>query len=244
MSSLPSFFLPPQAFHDQVVTIREPDVIRQMRKVFRMKPGDVFLALDGARHEYTCVIDAWDRTVVRAIIQHVAESARETRVSLLLYPSLIRRERFATILEKCTELGVASFLPIAASRSPYQDISPHLRGRWAAIIRESAEVAHRGVLPPLASVAALSESLARIPKNEPIIVLSTAQEDVKTANDIPSVLKNTQRIHLFLGPEGDYTEEEYQLFSQYKATPFSLGSRIVRSETAAIAAVVLFSSLQ
>ncbi|MDO8581424.1 MAG: 16S rRNA (uracil(1498)-N(3))-methyltransferase [bacterium] len=242
MSSLPSFFLPPNSFHDQTVTMYDAEIIRQMRKVFRLKPGGVFIALDGREHEYTCAIDHIDHTVVRASITERKKNMRETAIPVFLYPSLIRRERFATIVEKCTELGVTSFVPIDTSRSPYHDISPHLRERWEAIIRESVEVARRGILPSLASVTTLSDALISIPSDEIVIVLSTMQDGVKIAKDIATIIHGAKRVHLFLGPEGDYTEEEYGLLKERGAIPFSLGSRIVRSETAAIAAVVLFTA--
>lgn len=245
MSSLPSFFLSPNAFHgvfDRVVTIHDAAIIRQMRKVLRLKPGDLFIALDGERHEYTCRIDAFDRDRVRTTIMQEAVSTRETRVPITLYASLIRRERFALLLEKCTELGVSRFSPIAAARSPFHEITPHLRQRWEHIIREAAEVARRGVLPALAPVATLAVALAAIPSDEQVIVLSTAHTGAKTAKDIPTITRGVKRIHLFLGPEGDYTEEEYGLFNERGAIPFSLGSRIVRSETAAIAAVSIITA--
>ncbi|MBI4281430.1 16S rRNA (uracil(1498)-N(3))-methyltransferase [Candidatus Uhrbacteria bacterium] len=244
MSSLPSFFLSPTAFHDRAVTIRQPEIIRQMRKVFRMQSGSAFIALDGAGHEYACVIDHIDHTLVRALVEKQIPNTREPAIPVVLYPSLIRRERFATILEKCTELGVALFSPIAATRSPYRDIAPHLRGRWETIIRESAEVARRGLLPQLSAVTTLATALAAIPQGEHVIALSTAQEGIKTAKDTVMMIRGMKRIHLFLGPEGDYTEEEYTLLKERGAIPFSLGARIVRSETAAIAAVALFTALQ
>ena len=244
MSSLPSFFLASTAFHDLRVTLHDPDVIRQMRKVFRMQSGDTFIALDGAGHECACVIDHIDHTEVRAFIAERKPNTRETAVPIMLYPSLIRRERFAVILEKCTELGVLAFVPVDATRSPYHDMSPNLRARWEHIIREAAEVARRGLLPKLAPVASLADALTNIPEHEQVIAFSTAQENIKKASDIVGIVKRATRVHLFLGPEGDYTEEEYALLQTRGALPLSLGARIVRSETAAIAAVTLFTSLQ
>lgn len=242
MSSLPSFFFAPHAFHDRMVTIHEADVIRQMRKVFRMHVGSAFIALDGKGHEYTCHVDVLQHDVVRASVVSDIVTDRETSITITLYPSLIRRERFVLLLEKCTELGVFGFFPIAASRSPYHEMTPHTKERWEHIIREAAEVARRGVLPKLAAAMTLSAALANIPSDETVVVLSTAQDGVKTAKDITTLLQGMKSLHLFLGPEGDYTEEEYALLKTRGAIPFSLGSRIVRSETAAIAAVALFTS--
>ncbi len=242
MSSLPSFFLPREAFHDRAITIHEAEIIRQMRKVFRMKPGDSFVALDGKGHEYICRVDALQHDVVRASIVSDSTTKRETSISVVLYPSLIRRERFVLVLEKCTELGVSGFFPIAASRSPYHAITQHTKERWEHIIREAAEVAHRGMLPKLAAAMTLSDALANIPANDLTIVLSTAQDGVRTANDITTIIQGVKSVHLFLGPEGDYTEEEYGLLHERGAVFFSLGPRIVRSETAAIAAVALFTA--
>ena len=241
MSSLPSFFLPPNAFHDRSVTVRDAEIIRQMRKVLRLAPSDLFIALDGERHEYTCRIDAFDRDRVRTTIMHEAVSTREARVSITLYASLIRRERFALLLEKCTELGVSRFSPIAAARSPFHEITSHLRQRWEHIIREAAEVARRGVLPPLEPVTTLTAALAAISSEDSIIVLGTQQEHIKTAQAIPDMIRGKHGVHIFVGPEGDYTEEEYGALKERGAVALSLGPRIVRSETAAIAAVTLFT---
>lgn len=243
MSSLPSFFLPPNAVRSTVVIIHESDIIRQMRKVLRLKPDDQFIVLDGSRQEYLCRITHLDHTEARATIVEQKANTRETAVSVFLYPALIRRERFALVLEKCTELGVAGFYPVAAARSPFRDIAPNLQTRSEHIIREAAELARRGILPALQQVQTLNGALAAIPKDETIVVLSTAPAG-STLSVITSVFEKQKPIHLFVGPEGDYTEEEYALFAAHGALALSLGPRIVRSETATIAAVNLFTSLQ
>lgn len=248
MSSLPSFFLLPSAFHDNTITIHDAEVIRQMRKVLRLKPGDAFIALDGKGHEYTARVAVLQRDVVRASVIGDGVNTREPRIAVVLYPALIRRERFATILEKCTELGVARFVPIAAERSPYRDCSGHLRERWEHIIREAAEVARRGILPALAFATRLAAVLSAIPSEDALVVLGTQQNPpaggMKKASAISGMLDRKHCAHVFIGPEGDYTEEEYAALKNRGASFLTLGPRIVRSETAAIAAAALFTSLQ
>ena len=245
MSSRNAFFFPPQVFRDGFVTVTDKDVVHQIRRVLRLRVGDAFIALDGRGHASECLIHSMEKDTLRAQIVAERTIDHEPTAAIVLYPALIRRERFALLLEKCTELGVTEFRPIIAERSAYTHLTPILLRRWEKVVREAAEVVRRGVLPAIHQAQPVAEALAGLSMQEGdrAFILSTRSEEMVLPKDLVAICaKKPQRIHLFLGPEGDCTDAEYALFRDAGIQPLSLGSRIVRSETAAIAAVSLLAA--
>ena len=100
----------------------------------------------------------------------------------------------------------------------------------------------RGTLPVLHLVATPAHALAHLPFDGRCFVLTTQQHGIRHAHEISLLLRGATSVHLFIGPEGDYTDDEYALFRKTGVIPLSLGPRIVRSETAAIAAVALMTA--
>lgn len=246
MPSLNAFYIAPSAIRDGFVSITNKDQVHQIRKVLRLRVGDVFLALDGKGKEFECLVHTLDRGSVRGQIVATRFVDRETRIPITLYPSLIRRERFAILLSTCTELGVTSFVPVIAERSIFQTMTTNLVGRWNRVIQEAAEIVRRGVLPSLSIPQTLPGAIEQARGSDALtLVLSTHPTTTYTPVQVIEMVqaKGLARINIFIGPEGGYTAEELQQFDDAGIESLSLGPRKVRSETAAIVATSIIASL-
>lgn len=214
---------------------------RRIGRVLRLKPGDSVLLFDGSGLEYEVGLqdvgprEVWGRIVGKR------PGRPEPRLRLILYQSLIKGERFDWVLEKGTELGVGTFVPLLCHRNVVRP--PGERAgridRWRRVVVEAAEQCGRGVVPEVAPVAALEAALPAaaglrlLPwEGERSLGLRglLRQEFTETEGaDRPSV-------SIFVGPEGGFTEQEVALARQAGVCTVSLGSRTLRSETAGIAA--------
>ena len=162
--------------------------------------------------------------------------------------ALTQREKFEWILQKCTELGVTSFLPVITSRCLVhtQDETGRKTERWRTILREASEQCERSRIPELLPVQSLEKALSQAtsrnnetPARAFILSEHEQQQSLRTAlNQIEKQGVN-KNIQLLIGPEGGFTRSELIMAVNAGFLPVSLGPRILRMETAAVAASAL-----
>ncbi len=237
------FFIPPSWISGNEVIFRD-EIARQMKQVLRLNPGDEVIALDNTSAELEVEITHIGDSIQGKIIAH-RKNENEPKIPVTLFFSLSQREKVEWILQKCTEIGVADFVPMITSRSLIQDVvvNEQKRNRWEAIIREAAEQSGRGRLPTLGSGAKFADV---IQQGESYDLPLMAWEEERTQT-LTSIAGKRQFTHtaLLIGPEGGFSSEEVIMAKRAHWIPFSLGNRILRMETAAlVASALLISKLE
>jgi 16S rRNA (uracil1498-N3)-methyltransferase len=235
------FFQPASSFKQGEVVFT-PEISRQMVRVLRLKVGQEVAALDNTGIEYTVLLERIGQNEAAGRITHSMISPGEPRLHLTLFIGLTQHERFEWILQKCTEVGAASLVPMVTERSLVQHVAraAHKRARWEQIIREAAEQSGRGRLPELGEpllfenaveTAALENELALIPwEEENLLSLKNALKEG------PPGLK---KLALLIGPVGGFSTGEISKARARGILPVTLGERIFRVETAALIATAL-----
>ena len=214
---------------------------RQMRSVLRLRPGDFVALLDGSGREYKVQIEILDDTQALGRILEAAEPAVESEVHLTLVQGLPKGEKIDLILQKCTEIGVAEFLVAETARSVPRIPSGKMHSRlerWRAIAREAAEQSGRTRLPAVSGVIPFADALSRTRDTDARIIAWEEEEELSLPSMLPS-LAGARRIAYFVGPEGGFTAEEVAAARAEGITAVSLGPRVLRTETAAIAGTAL-----
>lgn len=231
------FFVPPESIQADRVILQDA-VLHQLRHVLRMKPGESFIVLDNQGWQYTVVLH--DETM--AVITHRQPAANEPAVRITLYQALLKKDNFEWVLQKCTEIGVATFVPVESSRTipRASDVNNHKIQRWQRIITEAAEQSRRGVLPALRTAQTFEQALEHIPAYDRALI-PWENETARTIEEAlrPEPFEQPRTVALFIGPEGGFSTDEITLASSRGAVPVSLGPRILRAETASIAAALL-----
>lgn len=231
------FFVSPTDISGETVTFPR-DISRQIGRVLRMSPGDEVTALDDTGWEYIVSLSVVNTTRVEGRIINRRKGHGEPAVRLTLYQAMIRPERFEWALQKCTELGVSRFVPIITHRTERRsrDVSANRRKRWRRIIREAAEQSRRSRLPALEDPQTLEEALKSAPRpvlmaweGETVHSLRSSLESRSHEEDGPGT------VSIIIGPEGGFDHAEVELARKYNVATIGLGSRILRSETAAVA---------
>ncbi len=233
------FFVPPELIDGESVTL-VGGVADQLVRVLRTRPGEQIIVLDDTGWEYMVTLESLSRRKVQGRVTKRLRSKGEPGVGITLYQAVLKADRFEFVLQKGTELGVSAFVPVFCARSvPKAD--GHGRTmrdrRWMRIITEAAEQSRRGRLPSLKTAVEFSdaceraEGLALIPwEEEGRIGLKSALEEWIHAG------RSAKPVSLFTGPEGGLTRQEIERARASGIVPVSLGRRILRAETAAIAA--------
>ena len=238
------FFVSPECFSGDVVHLPEP-VARQLRRVLRARPGDDIILRDDSGQEFRAVVETLETGEARARVTSESKSAGEPDVRITLYQAVLKTDKFELVLQKCTELGVTRFVPMNCERSipRAQTEGSNRRERWRRIVREAAEQSGRGRLPlvehPLDFNQACEEA------DSPALIPWEEERDLGLRQALSAIGADAagpagddkKTLSLFIGPEGGFSRDEVELARSCGITTVTLGKRILRAETAGIAAV-------
>jgi 16S rRNA (uracil1498-N3)-methyltransferase len=241
------FFVSPEVLAADRVELHG-DLSHRLRHVLRLRAGDTIVLLDGSGREYDVVLEDVDGATVRARVVGRRDGPPEPEVRLVLYQSLIKGDRFHWVLEKGTELGVSGFVPLVCRRNvmrPRLDRTGR-RERWQRIVTEAAEQCGRSILPQLSPVTELDEALDSasglrlLPwEEERALGLRTVLRQARLPDGqalAEGEAAGPPTVSVFVGPEGGFTRQEVERARASVVEVVSLGRRILRSETAGIAA--------
>jgi len=233
------FFLPPTSFVNDEVVFPEA-ISRQIANVLRLKPDVQVTVLDGKGMEYSVQLLEVTPKQTSGKVLSVQPNTTEphTRVRLLL--CLTQREKFEWMLQKCTELGASSFVPVISSRSLVQSVeeAQSKYERWQKILCEAAEQSHRGLIPTLEPILKFAKMLAEPPVADVCRLIPWEDEKGTTLRQALTAHQG-YNVELLIGPEGGFSVDEVKLASEAGFTAVTLGARILRMETAAMAATAL-----
>jgi len=230
------FFISPNWITPPTVNL-SGETARQIKTVLRMNPGDEIVVLDNSGTEWRVRLTAVGKNEMRGEIVAQQLARGEPALNLTLYQGTLKGQKFEWVLQKGTELGVACFVPTICQRSVVRRVADleKKRARWEQIIREAAEQCGRGKLPVLAPPIWLTDALIHAqPAN--LILMPWEEAGGVSLKDVLRTAKPTG-IALFIGPEGGFTSEETALAQQAQAQLITLGPRILRAETAGLAAI-------
>ena len=231
------FFVPPTWISGEGVRL-EGDVARRVRHVLRMSPGDEIVLLDNSGKEYRARLTRFGGNVVEATVISAGDGRGESPIQVTLYQGMLKGQRFQWVLQKGTELGIASFVPLMCHRSIPEERdswSTTRYARWRKIVVEAAEQSGRCLLPDLGRPMSFEDACEAI-RDSGVSVIPWEREG---SVGLRSALQNlvSPRVNIFIGPEGGFEETEIERARSCGILPVSLGRRILRSETAGIAAV-------
>jgi len=233
------FFLPAQVFTSESVLFPD-DTARQVRSVLRLRPGQRVTGLDNQGNSYTLELVEVGQQVHAVVIDR-APARGEPAVRLTLYLGLTQREKFELVLQKAVELGAASIVPVITSRSLVQDARDVEKKteRWQRILQEAAEQSGRGRIPALGAPLRLDAALQAARKNHDLSLIPWEGENSRSLRAALRAGATPAAVAVFIGPEGGFSEAEIMQADAAGVQPVTLGPRILRMETAALAAVAL-----
>lgn len=243
------FFVEPEllknAERTPFVTLPEK-LAHQVRNVLHLAVGEQLMLLDNSGDEFLCAVTKSERAGVEVEVRERRAGKSESPVRVILCQGLLKSARFEWVLEKGTELGVATFVPMVCRRSMsgLEDVGPSKVQRWQRIVQEAAEQSGRSRLPELSPIRPLLHVLNDIPP-QALALMPWEEEQSKSLRSVLRSLVSDNAgngvrptmVVLFIGPEGGLMAEEVMLALRHGVQVVTLGARILRAETAAIAAV-------
>jgi 16S rRNA (uracil1498-N3)-methyltransferase len=217
--------------------ILEKEDTHYLNNVMRLREGDNVFLFNSKDGEFKGEIVSFDKKKIKVRLNSKIENTNKPgKISLIF--SLIKSSKLDYLIQKCTEIGVKSFVPVISQKSVAKNLNIK---RTEKIIKESCEQSNQLILPVIHEVEKLEKKLKSFDKNSIIFFA-----DINSSNNkIEEVHENNKNheFYLLVGPEGDFSLKERDLLnSMSNCIPISLGQNILRSETAAVVGLTLLNS--
>lgn len=229
---MPRLFIP-ETISTREVTIRE-EKARYLTTVLRCTAGDVITLTDSSGATYRAtILNAAKKGITVEIIRRL-ECTTESPLQITLFQGLLKGLKMDLVIQKATELGVTEIRPVVTGRSQVHETKKTVR--WRKIAEEASRQSGRTAIPAITEPVRFKDLFLN-PEEIPEHGIIFWEEGGEALPDLASRFSKTDRIALFTGPEGGFTKTETSTASAHGFKVATLGKRILRAETAAIAAV-------
>lgn len=239
---MPRFFADRECFSDGFVII-EGDDVKHISKVLRLREGDGITVCDKCGTDSECVIEEISSARVRARIVSESRNKAEPNIKLTVYQGLPKGDKMDYIVQKCVELGAAAIVPVITKRavSVPRDCAKKCE-RWQRIAAEAAKQCGRGVIPTVEPVAEFCDAIASMNTDALNIMPYECEHDFTLKKAVRGTDK--KEINIIIGPEGGFDETEVDAARKNGLVTVTLGSRILRTETAspAVCAAIMYET--
>jgi 16S rRNA (uracil1498-N3)-methyltransferase len=236
--SLPRFHVPEAAPGARVAFAEHS--AHHAREVLRLRRGAQVQVFDGIGNEFAAVLESVSRAGVTAHLVERVAPRPESPLRLVLALSPLKGDRMELVIQKATELGVSEVWPVVTARTDAA-ARPALKGsrqeRWDKVASGAAEQSGRATVPMVAPTTTLDKLLAQPFDGHRALLLERGE------NAALESLGHCRALLVLIGPAGGWEDQEARRLNDAGFTAVSLGPRILRAETAAIAAVALAQSL-
>lgn len=217
--------------------ILEGDAANHILRVLRLRPGDPLTLFDGSGAEHAARIEEFRKSAVTVTVGDPSSPQRESPLRLTLAQGISRGERMDWVVQKSTELGVARIVPIQTERTVVKldsQQSARKLHHWQAIAIAACEQCGRNTLPEVTAPRTLHDFLKEADTHATRLLLSPAGR-----LRIDELTPAAPRITVLIGPEGGLGEPEQRAALAAGFLAVRLGPRVLRTETAAVAALTL-----
>ncbi len=226
-------YVPQPLTPNQTVELDE-DNAHYVRTVLRLKPDDTITLFNGDGREYASVLGEVSRKHVRLSVQSCNAHTVESPLQVILGLGVSRGDRMDLSVQKAVELGANKITPLLTERCVIQFTAEKKQQRlhhWQKIIQHAVEQSGRTVMPELTEVEAIQNWVNHQDTGLKVFL------DPYAENNLTDLQPTDATVVLLTGPEGGFTEQERKLAVSAGFTPVRLGNRILRTETASIAAL-------
>ncbi len=234
------FFIENENVSDGFVTIEGSDV-NHMKNVLRMKPGERIRVSTRDGRGYFCEVTELTDIFVRADILGQDEEGTELPCKIYLFQGLPKSDKMELIIQKAVELGVYEVIPVAMKNCVMKLDEKKAKSkitRWQAIAESAAKQSKRSLIPKIHMPVTYKEAAAMAAEMDVRLVPYENERGMAATKEAVEQIKKGQSIAVFIGPEGGFAPEEIALV-QDQMNLISLGKRILRTETAGLAALAI-----
>lgn len=224
------------------IAVIEKEELQHLTRVLRLRAGDPVAVFDGNGSEAFGMIETIDKSKACVRLISCSRFKGESPLKLWLVQGIAKGEKMDYIVQKAAELGITGIIPLETERTVVK-IEPkkaaEKQTRWQKIAQEAAKQCGRTCIPTVCSIRGISELIQTIPADRLLLIpWEMGGRSLKTV--CPAKQQEIMRIkpvYIVIGPEGGLEEKEVMKLTEHGGIPITLGPRILRTETAGIAAI-------
>lgn len=212
------------------------DDAKHIAKVLRMKVGERLVACDTKGKDYDCVIEELSDKQVELSVERVYPSETEPTVAVTLYQAMPKSDKMELIIQKAVELGVSAIVPVQTKRCvsrPDEKSMKKKLERYNRIALEAAKQCGRGRIPQVLPMLDYAQALKAMKEDEKAMLFY----ENSTSSFRKELEQGASSVSIMVGAEGGFEEEEVRQALDMGIASLSLGKRILRCETAPLAAL-------
>ena len=240
---MPIFFISSMDIRESVVSL-SPPLSLHLSKSLRVQPGHTIFLGDEQRRRHRAIVRRIEKEGLVADIQETQCGPAPEVPPIILGQSVLKGEKMTSVIQKATELGVTGIVPLLTERViPRLSSAPAKRHqeRWKRIALEAAQQSERWDIPTVGAVQSFGEFCVDIrPKEHSLILVE--REPQAPLYSIPLPAQWEGGLNLLVGPEGGWTEAELMEAEKRGCQRVSLGTRILRAETATMTALSIIQA--
>lgn len=238
---MPKFFIKNDQINDNKITILGEDV-NHISNVLRMKIGDIIqIGNSETAQNFNAKIDAFEKGKIECSIEQELESEAESSIELTIFQGIPKSDKMELIIQKSTELGVRAIIPVdmerCISKINGKDEKKKIE-RWQKISEVAAKQSGRDIIPKIENVKKIKDICNLVDKYDLIIVPYEKAEGYSFKDAVEEqkqACNENGRIGIVIGPEGGFEQAEIDILKKSGAKVVTLGKRILRTETVALA---------
>lgn len=235
---MPHFFINSNQISNNEITISDKENYQHIARSLRSRAGEKLLLIDEKQIQYETTIMTITGTEIVTEINKSYPSKRFLDFELNLAQSPLRSDAQNTIIEKATELGVSMVFPILTDNCAVnKSVIEKKISKWQKIMHESSKQCERAIEPECNTLSTLDKILKEQHFDKVIVFCEriadrTIRESFKT-----HPIKKGDKVLVIIGPEGGFSQKEFDYFKEQKLEMLTLGNLILRAETAVIVAL-------
>lgn len=233
---MPRFFVPKQEIGSSFLVLTGENAAHA--KVLRLKNGDDVTICDGEGTDYICTVSDVANGQISLVVHSADPSQSEPKVACSVYMAFAKADKFEHVIQKATELGAAELVCFPSVRCvsrPDEKSLVKKRERWQKIAASAAEQSRRGRIPQVIALPSYSSALKRAAEADLAVCFYENEEQLTFRAAIEAAPFRTASI--LTGPEGGFESEEVRQAVEAGLKICTLGSRILRCETAPLCAL-------
>lgn len=236
---MPRFHLPENLSVGQTVAL--PDNIVRHLNVLRVRPNENITLFDGKGKAHAAQLTVLEKRRAEAEILHEDTTDNESPLNITLIQSISSGDRMDFTLQKSVELGITAIQPVISERCIVRldgERADKRLTRWQEIVISACEQSGRNTVPPVLPIIGYREALDKMPSESTKLIMS-----INRARKLADIRHPSGAIVFMVGPEGGWTEQEEQQAFEAGFQAVTLGKRILRTETAPLAALAAMQTL-
>ncbi len=213
------------------------DNLHHIKNVLRLPAGETILIKTGGSISYVCKIKGYEDDRVVCTIMDSIQADTELPVAIDIFQGIPKGDKLELIIQKCTELGASGIIPVMTSRSIVkldEKKKKTRHERWEKIALNASEQSRRGRVCHVGEPVTFDEAIDAAAGYDHFILPYECAEGFGYTREVFGRIKSGERVALFIGPEGGFSDGEIRLAGDAGANVITLGKRILRTETAAM----------